>query len=302
MLNLNDIIEASMSVNSNEMSELIAKVIELIGKERKGELKDAEVSGDLVTLKRKGKLFVVGDIHGDLASLAYIIKSCSNELRNNARLLFLGDYGDRGAYSAEVYYTLLRLKLALPDKVILMRGNHECPNELPFYPYDLPHQLISKFGFKGNHVHDMLKILFNQLYVATLVENSYLLIHGGAPTRLINLNEIAYAKNSFPASSTFEELLWNDPREIDNFTPSMRGYGFYFGEKITKNALKITNTKTLIRAHEPCDGANVMHNGSLITVFSCKGIYMNVEAAYLRINLEDEPLNAFKLKDDAAYF
>ena len=40
-------------------------------------------------------------------------------------MVFLGDYADRGRYGIEVLYTLLRLKLANPDRVFLLRGNHE---------------------------------------------------------------------------------------------------------------------------------------------------------------------------------
>ena len=40
-------------------------------------------------------------------------------------MLSLGDYTDRGGFGVEVLYTLLRLKLANPDRVHLARGNHE---------------------------------------------------------------------------------------------------------------------------------------------------------------------------------
>jgi len=40
-------------------------------------------------------------------------------------LVFLGDYTDRGAYGIEVIYTLSRLKLENPNRVIMARGNHE---------------------------------------------------------------------------------------------------------------------------------------------------------------------------------
>jgi hypothetical protein len=74
-----------------------------------------------------------GDLHGDIHSLNGMLDwlNRSNYLsgftvsRPNTHLIFLGDFTDRGVYSIEVVYTLLRLKLANPERVHLVRGNHE---------------------------------------------------------------------------------------------------------------------------------------------------------------------------------
>lgn len=79
------------------------------------------------------EVFFHGDLHGDIRSLLGMLQwmNRSNYLagfrltRTNTYLVVLGDFTDRGVYSTEVLYTLLRLKLANPARVFLCRGNHE---------------------------------------------------------------------------------------------------------------------------------------------------------------------------------
>ena len=75
-----------------------------------------------------------GDLHGNKDALINILQYLvrhgyiDNDLRiikDNFYLVFLGDYVDRGDNGVEVIDILLRLKIANPDNVFLVRGNHE---------------------------------------------------------------------------------------------------------------------------------------------------------------------------------
>lgn len=69
-----------------------------------------------------GRLLAVGDIHGCLPQLQRLLGQVAPLPRD--RLVFLGDYVDRGEDSRGVIEFLLALRRRLPETVFL-RGNHE---------------------------------------------------------------------------------------------------------------------------------------------------------------------------------
>ncbi len=225
-------------------------------------------------------VIVVGDIHGDMESLVHILKDVED--LNAGRIVFLGDYGDRGEESAEVYYLLLKLKVSVGERVILLRGNHEGPPDMPVMPHDLPFLFTARYGAKGKEIYERIKELWGYFPHSVLAEGRYLLLHGGLPANVASIEDIAYAQESHPASSNFEEILWNDPVEGKGYFYSRRGAGRMFGEDVTEKVLRAVGVKTLIRSHEPCDGVEVRQRGKILTLFSRKGSpYFNARAAYL---------------------
>ena len=217
---------------------------------------------------------------------------------DDAFVIFLGDYGDRGPYSAEVYYTVLKLKLLFPEQVVLMRGNHEGPDDLMADPHDLPSQFQTKFGQKWTETYTRIRKLFSCMYNAVLVEERYLMIHGGLPQKVEKIEDLAYANIAHPKTNLFEDMLWSDPNEMIKETcASPRGAGKLFGENITRKILERFDVKILIRSHEPCpDGFKTDHNGKILTLFSRKGPpYFNAYGAYLDVKLSEKPENARQL-------
>ena len=271
--------------------------IKILQMERKsGKIRGGRIRNALIELEIPENLVIVGDLHGDLKSLLLILREIKYEnfLANaNNKLIFLGDYVDKGTNSIEILQNILYLKCRYPDSVVLMRGNHEAPIEFPFHDHDLPSNSSEQFGKeKGEMIYKKILSLFQLFTVVTIVKNNLILVHGGLPT-MINkdIRKLILDKGgNGKQKSVLEELLWNDPRLIQNGTNwevSRRLYGKHFGPEITRNWLEMTGTKAVVRSHEPCRGFRVDHEGMIMTLFSCKASYQKFEAAYLHLSCQE---------------
>ncbi len=210
-------------------------------------------------------VLVVGDTHGDVFS------SLSAVRKEWDAIVFLGDYVDRGPYQLENLAFLLSLELSHPDRVFLVRGNHESP--LMNKRYGFLEVVASRYGLRA--YREFQKLFANMSYAA-LINNTYLAVHGGIARSLKSVQEIiSLPKNdSEPVHQTAFEILWNDPDEnIDYFEPNpWRGEGVYlYGRKAVEDFLSNNNLKSLIRAHQPYPGGFKEHfGGKTVTVFSCR--------------------------------
>ena len=74
-----------------------------------------------------GTVVIIGDIHGQFYDLVAMLRKlrARQQPENAQKILFLGDYVDRGNYGPEVATYLFCLKLKFPNDVFLLRGNHE---------------------------------------------------------------------------------------------------------------------------------------------------------------------------------
>jgi len=86
-----------------------------------------------------GRLFAIGDIHGCCEELCALLKHLETVENLNAgdRVVFIGDYVDRGPDSRGVIEALLAFKNKFANTVFL-RGNHEA-------------MLLNFLGFEGEH-------------------------------------------------------------------------------------------------------------------------------------------------------
>ena len=289
--------ELATKASAEEFLRLVGNASRRLATEN-GRIGNLNITGRLVEVPPAGEAIIVGDLHGDLKSLVHILED-SNFLSKaksggDVLLVFLGDYGDRGTHSPEVYYVVLKLKEMFPERVILMRGNHEGPRDLLASPHDLPIQMKRRFGNRGSEAYLKLRELFNHLYTGVIVEDRIVLLHGGAPSQVTTVNDIAYAHEKHPRERHLEEILWNDPWEgIKGTIASPRGAGRLFGEDVTNKLLKMLNVKALIRGHQAfSDGYSSIHGGRVLTLFSRKGPpYNNAFGAYLHLDISQKVEN-----------
>jgi hypothetical protein len=284
------------------MMHLIDKAIEKLEGEDEKLSNNVNIRGKLVELAPVGVALVVGDLHGDLNSLTQILENSKflDKMTKDPQttLIFLGDYGDRGNKSPELYYSLLSLKLSFPKQIIILRGNHEGPTDLIASPHDLTQRLEKKFKEKWIPLYQKIRELFNYFYLAVYVKERYLMLHGGIPVKARGLEDVINAEQMHPQKTFLEEILWNDPDEqVKGTYPSPRGAGNLFGETITEDFLAKINAKILIRGHESAmEGFKINHDGKVLTLFSRKGDpYFNSHGSYLELSLSEKFQNANQL-------
>jgi len=235
------------------------------------------------------EVVVVGDLHGDLDALIEILedtKLLEKITSTKVIALFLGDYIDRGDKQVETIASILALKEAFPDNILLLRGNHEPPPLLYPYPHDFPYVLIHRYGEAGSVLYDLFMKLFQKLGIAARIPGEVLFLHGGPTRRVLEARSFEEAFTiGYPCvdDAVLEEVLWSDPVNgiTEPFTPSPRGAGVLYGEAVTLKTLELARVKYIVRGHEAVNGFKLDHKRRVATIFSAKYVYGLSKASYM---------------------
>jgi len=246
--------------------------------------------------------YIFGDIHGNLEDLHFF---SDNIWRLGMSLtagnfVFLGDYVDRGMSCLEVTAYLLAMKLQLPHKVFLLRGNHETRDvngwEEHYGERSFIYQCRSRFGDDiGYRVWEACNQVFDRLPLAGVVDQDIFCVHGGIPrpvtqttTRvqdILNVPKVAGINPPYEhEDDTFQRVasdcIWSDPaseqqeqHSVDpetGFGESLRGGGaICFGNKAVTDFLQQQGFSYIMRAHEAhAEGVAVSKGARVFTVFS----------------------------------
>ena len=262
-MNVDAIIEKLLSVRGNkpgkqvdlkeeEIKFLIDKSIPIM-KEQK------------MLVELEAPLHVCGDIHGQYYDLLRIFEHCGYP--GDYNYLFLGDYVDRGKQSLETVCLLLCYKIKYPEKVTLLRGNHESSVTNRIYGfYD---ECKRRYNVR---IWRSFTDLFNWLPVAAIIDEKILCMHGGLSPDLKNLQNITDISRptDIPDTGLLCDLLWSDPdKDCVEYDENDRGVSVIFGEKIVQDFNKKNDLDLIIRAHQVVDdGYEFFASRQLITIFS----------------------------------
>jgi serine/threonine-protein phosphatase 4 catalytic subunit len=208
---------------------------------------------------------ICGDTHGqffDLLELFSIGGECPT-----TNYLFLGDYVDRGYFSLETFLILLCLKLRFPDRVTILRGNHESRQTTQAYGfYD---EIVRKFNDVS--MWELFNNVFDVLPLCGVVGGKIFCVHGGLSPLLTDLDQIQRLerKKEIPERGPICDLLWSDPEVVPNFTISPRGAGYLFGETAVKTFNHRNKLTLICRAHQlASEGYAEWFDRRLFTVWS----------------------------------
>ena len=207
----------------------------------------------------KDNIAFVGDTHGDFETTKAIVK----RFFDVNHLVFLGDYIDRSPMKWGSIYNityLLLLKCRYPEKIILLKGNHECNYVIPCFPYEFEGELIQRFG--SSDLHEKYAGVFSSMPLMVLTNNVFA-AHGGIlkEADLVQLRKTG--KNDLGA---IESLVWSDPV----VSPTFRGAGNPFNEEDLTKFLDEIKARVFIRGHDYNTLGISIYGDRCLTIFSSR--------------------------------
>jgi len=191
---------------------------------------------------------VCGDIHGQFPDLLELFRT-GGSIASGTHYIFMGDYVDRGMYSLETLTYLLLLKARYPDRITLLRGNHESRQITQVYGFY--EECLQKYG--SINAWKWCTQVFDYLTVAALIDGRILCVHGGLSPDIRTIDQIRSTiprKQEIPHDGAFCDLVWSDPEEVDGMTPSNRGAGFLFGASVVREFVEVNGLELVSRSHQ----------------------------------------------------
>ncbi|VDO26967.1 unnamed protein product [Onchocerca flexuosa] len=221
---------------------------------------------------------IIRDIHGqyeDMHKLFGVIGKVPD-----VKMIFLGDYVNRGPQSIETIIYLLCLKVKFRDRIYSLRRNHETLTVNRIYGCWNECALKSNVNLWRN-----FQSFYNRMPMAGLISKRVLCMHGGLSPHLTNLEQICQIKHPCEPSDRglLIDLIWSDPtNKANGWSNSAGDLSYSFGTGVLLSACKLLKIDLIIKPHQVVqDGYELMVGEKLITIFSAPnyaGQFNNVGA------------------------
>jgi len=207
----------------------------------------------LIHLPSQGKVVFVGDTHGDLDAGQQIIR---RYLKKPYRIVFLGDYVDRGDQSEENIHYLLEKKREHPEEIFLLAGNHEGYMVKELYPSNFWHSLSKK-------EREIYGLLFSKFPLGATSRNGILALHGGLPElkSLEEMNQIEWG------DANWDKIVWGDFVESEADVLGDWGGRPQLGRFYFERMMNQYQKQILVRSHQP-HAPLLMFKKRCITIFT----------------------------------
>ncbi|CAA95811.2 Serine/threonine-protein phosphatase [Caenorhabditis elegans] len=223
-----------------------------------------------------------------------VLGSGTDRQKTQKNYLFLGDYVDRGPYSIEVVLMLFAMHLRWPDRVTLLRGNHES------------RPVNRQYGFYGEcvrryseRIYEVFQLAFNAMPLTAIVNKRIMCMHGGISEELFDLKQLDALKRPIdtPDIGIIADLTWADPEcEIDYYKESPRGAGKIFGAKAVDEFCKHFQLDLIVRAHQVVqDGYEFFADRKLVTIFSAPFYCGQTNNIASMLNIDKDMVASFML-------
>ena len=223
-----------------------------------GLLSEAQIrfqqEGRLVRLPAEEPIVFVGDTHGDLEATKQVFA------RFPARehvIVFLGDYVDRGPDSAGNLDLLLATKLAHPERVFLLMGNHEGWAVVSFSPADFWQRL-------SPHEERAIAQALSEMPFAAWHPRGVLALHGALP----DVDAIEEIEDIAVGSPDWRRITWGDWADTPGYVvdPGVSGRPT-FGRDAFETIADRLGVKALVRSHQPSAPA-LLFEERCLTIFT----------------------------------
>lgn len=233
-----------------------------------------------VEVQRGHNVVFVGDVHGDAKMLSAVLSSFGDDPTYANNWVFLGDYVDRGEQGLEVVAMLFALFAQYPDRVTLVRGNHEERHINHLYGFS--QECANKCGLSR---YESINEVFRHMPIAAFIVSPCLserifAVHGGIPSAsLVALRELHPRSTYSCITDTVHNReisgwVWSDPHDTDmpfavpNRNRNVSG-AMWFPPSMSEEFCRENGVKFIVRAHQREEsGYAWRHNNRLLTLFS----------------------------------